>query len=83
MTWTVLFFQFHTHLSLQHSKTCHYFQTVAELHLSVHDLCPSKPHPIAQIETEASAHAQIFTAGRYTFRNRGFKLVFFLTVSVF
>ena len=33
----------------------HYFQTVAELRLSVQDLCPSKPHPFAQIKTDASA----------------------------
>ena len=34
--------QFYTHRSLQQSKASHYFQTAAELHLSVHDLCPSK-----------------------------------------
>ena len=42
VTWTVLCFQFHTHRSLQHSKASHYFQTAAELRLSVHDVCPSK-----------------------------------------
>ena len=45
--WTILCFQFHTHQSLQHSKASHYFQTVAELCLSAHDLCPSKPCPFA------------------------------------
>ena len=79
----VLCFQFHTHRSLRHSKASRYFQTVAELRLSVYDLCPSKPRPFVQIEAEASAHAQIFTAWRYTFKNQGFKLVFFLAVSVF
>ena len=48
--WTVLLFQFHIYWSLQevqHSKTSCYFQTVAELCLSVHDSCPSKPRPFA------------------------------------
>ena len=38
--WAVL--SVHTHWSFQHSKASHYFQTAAELHLSAHDLCPSK-----------------------------------------
>ena len=71
VTWTVLCFQFHTHRSLQHSKVSHYFQTVAELCLSVHDLCPSKPCPFSQIKTDM--HKKKFTAWRYTFRNQGFK----------
>ena len=56
VTWTVLCFQFHTHQSLQHSKASRYFQTVAELHLSVQDLCPSKPCPFAQIEIDMRVH---------------------------
>ena len=78
VTWAVLCFQFHTHRSLRHSKASCYFQTVAELHLSVHNLCPSKPcpskpRPFAQIRTDTSAHVHIFTAQRYTFKNWGFK----------
>ena len=64
VTWTVLCFRFHTLWSLQHSKASCYFQTFAELHLSIHDLCPSKPRPFAQIKIYASAHAKIFTAQR-------------------
>ena len=45
------------HRSLQHSKASHLFQTVAELHLAVHDLCPSKPRPFAQIKIDMSVHA--------------------------
>ena len=56
MTWTVLCFQFHTHWSLQHSKASCYFQTVAEQRLSVHNLCPSKPRPFAQIKIDVCAH---------------------------
>ena len=44
--WTVLCFQFHTYQPLQHSKANHYFQTVAELHLSLHNLCPFKALPV-------------------------------------
>ena len=69
VTWTVLCFQFHTHRSLQHSQASRYFPTAAELHLSVHNLCPSKPRPAAQIKTDASAHAQIFTVQGYAFGN--------------
>ena len=81
VTWTVLCFQFHTHPSLQHSKASCYFQTVAELHLSVHDLCPSfcswfmplKALPLCpNWDWRESAHAQMFTACRYTFENSGF-----------
>ena len=72
-TWTVPCFQFHTHQSLQHSKASHFFQTVAELHLSVHHLSPSKPCPFAQIKTDVSVHGKIVTAQRYHYRNRGFK----------
>ena len=75
VTWTVLCFQFHTHQSLQNSKASRYFQTVAELRLSVHDVCSSKPSSFAQIKIDLSAHARIFTAGRYTIGNRGFKEV--------
>ena len=74
VTWTMLCFQFHTHQSLQHSKASHYFQTVAELHLSIHNLCPSKSHLFVQIEIDASEHAQIFTAQRYSFRNWSFNI---------
>ena len=72
VTWTVLYFQFHTHQTCQHSKASHYFQTVAELHLSVHKLCPPKPHSFDQIKTNTSVHVQIFTTWRYTFGNWGF-----------
>ena len=82
VTWTVLYFQFHTHQSLQHFKASHYFQTVAELCLSVHNLCPSKSCPFGQIKTDASAHAHIFTAWRYAFRNQAFKLYSWLMCCV-
>ena len=59
VTWTVLYFQLYTHRSVEHSKASRYFQTVAELRFSVHDLCPSKPCPFAQIKIDASAHARI------------------------
>ena len=49
VTWTVLSFQFHTHRSLQHPKASRYFQTVAELRLSVHDLWPSNPAPLPKL----------------------------------
>ena len=75
--WTVLCFQFHTHWSLQHSRASHYFQTVAELCISVHNLCPSKPRPFAQIKIDMSVHVQIFTAQRYTFGNWDFNQSFF------
>ena len=57
--WTMQCFKLYTHWSLQHSKASCYFQTGAELHLSVHDLCPSKPHPFAQTETDVIAHGRI------------------------
>ena len=57
--WTMQRFKLYTHRSLQHSKASCYFQTGAELHLSVHDLCPSKPHPFAQTETDVTARVQI------------------------
>ena len=75
LTWAMLCFQCHTDRLLQHSKASRYFQTVAELRFSVHDLCPSKPCPFAQIKIDASAHARIFTARKYTFGNRSFKLL--------
>ena len=75
VAWTVLYFRFHTHRSLQHPKASRYFQTAAELHLPVHDYCPSKPRPFAHIKTDASAHARIFTARRCTFGNRCFKML--------
>ena len=59
--------------SLQHSKASCYFQTVAELRLSAHNLCPSKPLPLAKIKTDANAHTYVFTARSYTVRNLGFK----------
>ena len=45
--WTVLCFQFHTHQPLKHSKASHYFQTVAELNLSLH--APESPAPLPKL----------------------------------
>ena len=68
----MLRFQFRTHCSLQDSKASHYFQTVTELRLSVHNFCHSKPRPFAQIKIDTSAHVQILIAWKCTFGNRGF-----------
>ena len=74
--WTVLCFQFYTHWSLQNSRASHYFQTVAELCISVYNLCPSKPCPFAQIQIDMSVHVQIFAAQMYTFGNWDFNQAF-------
>ena len=62
VTWTVLCFQFHTYRSLQHSNASRYFQTVAELCLSGHDFCPSKPGPFAQVDWRECACANFHSA---------------------
>ena len=68
----MLQFQCRTHWSLQDSKASHYFQTVAELRLSVYNFCPSKPCTFAQIKTDTSVHVQILIAWKCTFGNQGF-----------
>ena len=50
----------HTHRSLLYSKVSRYFQTIAELRLSVHESCPSVSRPFSQTKIDASAHAQFF-----------------------